>query len=335
MKITVFSMTFWPNIGGLENIMGGLAECWSDAGHEVTVATDTKAGNSFTSTVFPILRQPSLFTLWKKVRDSDIFIEANISLKTCFIGIWHRKKWVVVHHLPYQHDSGWKGRLKNRLTKLSHNIAVSRYVADQLSGTSIVIPNFYNPLFRKLEQVRRDRDFVFLGRLVSDKGVSILIEAFAQVLPSLPGSTLTIIGEGPEKENLVQQVKVLGLQEQVSFAGIVQGEPLVQLLNRHQVMVVPSTWEEPFGIIVLEGLASGCAIVCSDKGGLAEAAGNWGLYYPNNDPKELSIRMQQALERFAAFEKQYDAVMGYLSNKQQVSIAQHYLSYFKTLRSIL
>ena len=60
---------------------------------------------------------------------------------------------------------------------------------------------------------------------------------------------LTVIGAGPEREKLARQAKMAGVAEQVQFMGGMQGGPLATELARHQVMVTPSNYEEPFGIV--------------------------------------------------------------------------------------
>ncbi|MFX8797752.1 glycosyltransferase, partial [Acinetobacter baumannii] len=67
--------------------------------------------------------------------------------------------------------------------------------------------------------------------------------------------SLTIVGEGPEKIAIEKKVESLGLKSQVNFVGIQKGETLVELLNQHKVICIPSKWEEPFGIVALEALA--------------------------------------------------------------------------------
>jgi glycosyltransferase involved in cell wall biosynthesis len=87
----------------------------------------------------------------------------------------------------------------------------------------------------------------------------------------------------------------LHLQSQVEFAGPQHGEQLAKLLQQHQVLVVPSFWQEPFGIVALEGIACGCVIVGSAGGGLAEAIGPCGLTFPNGDAGALAKAMAKLL----------------------------------------
>jgi glycosyltransferase involved in cell wall biosynthesis len=118
--------------------------------------------------------------------------------------------------------------------------------------------------------------FVFCGRLVSDKGCDLAIRALAEVRRANRAATLTIIGDGPEKGPLMQLAQALGVSDAVTFTGALPFREVAARLRAHRCTVVPSIWEEPFGIVVLEGLASGCEVIVTDRGGLPEALGGLG-----------------------------------------------------------
>ena len=140
--------------------------------------------------------------------------------------------------------------------------AFSTSAADVLWARSTLQGNAYNHrVFRPDVSVPKDRDLVFLGRLVSDKGADVLIQALGKLAGKGLRPRLTIAGSGPERESLAALAERLGVAPQVEFAGVVQGEGLAALLRRHAVMVVPSRWPEPFGIVALEGMACGCVPV--------------------------------------------------------------------------
>jgi len=79
---------------------------------------------------------------------------------------------------------------------------------------------------------------------------------------------LTIIGSGPEEYSLRKLADDIGITGQVSFLGVKRGEESARLLNQHEILVIPSRWEEPFGIVSLEGIACGCVVIGSEGGGL-------------------------------------------------------------------
>lgn len=330
MKITIVSLNFHPQIGGLENIMYGLACEWHQQGHEVTVFTVTPGESAGYG--FRVIRHLSLLKLYRSVQQSDIFFEANISLKTCLIGTVFRKKWLVTQQLTYTHVQRWQEVLKNRFTTVAHNISASHYIADTLKGKSKVIPNFYAPMFRRLPDIEKTKDIVFVGRLVSDKGADDLLKALGILSAKGLPFNCTIVGDGPEKEKLVQLVTEQQLEGRVVFRGALRGEELVCAMNEHKIMVVPSKWPEPFGIVALEGLACGCRMVCSAEGGLAEAVSNYGLLYPNNNIAVLANTIETALQQGAPEHNEMEQINAYLNTRTSAAVSMQYMKLFSELK---
>jgi glycogen(starch) synthase len=334
MKIIILSLSYLPNVGGLENIMAGLAEEWSN-GHDVTVYTIFKGGTTEENYPYKIVRDWSFITLWKAITIADVFIEANISLKTFWIGLLNRKKWIVIHHTCYAghqnvHFDTIKDNIRNNLTCFSKNIACSYFVESSLKGKSIVIPNFYYNQTFKIHSVDKiPNSLIFLGRLVSDKGVDLLLEALFVLKQQGKKYQLTIIGKGPEEFNLKTLVNQLELQDTVFFKGILKDEALALELNKHKVMVIPSRWKEPFGIVALEGLACGCKIVCPDEGGLKEAAGPSSYLYRHNDLESLINAIEQSHDSLLNI-KNATKVQAHLKRHSKGVIAKKYLNYIKS-----
>jgi glycosyltransferase involved in cell wall biosynthesis len=302
--------------------MKGLADAWAAEGHEVVVYTQT-SNKAMNGLHYEVIRQYNGWQLLLAMRRADIIVEANISLYSCWIGTMFRKKWFVIHHLPYQHADNWKQNLKNKFTKIANNISVSHYVASTLKGKSSVIHNFVDQEFRITDQQQRTIDFCFLGRLVSDKGADALIQAFAQLYQNNPDLRLTIIGEGPDFFFLERMVDDLNLREAVRFTGPLTGQALVTALNQHKVLVAPSRWKEPFGLIALEGLACGCKVVCSNEGGLPEAVGNLGFLCNSHDIEDLSRAMLLALQ------SPVQEASVHLQQFNKSVVAQAYLNHFR------
>src|SRR5947209_18575469 len=99
-----------------------------------------------------------------------------------------------------------------------------------------------------MPDISADSVLVFLERLVSDKGADLLLSSLAQLKIKRLTPRLTIIGTGPEESRLKQQAKDLGIHNRVNFVGAKLGVELAKLLNAHQIMEVPSRWEQPCGI---------------------------------------------------------------------------------------
>jgi glycosyltransferase involved in cell wall biosynthesis len=293
VKILVYSPAFLPQVGGLEINTAHLSEQLQRAGHEVTVATTTASGGGAERLPFRVVRNPTAGELLRWIRWCDVFYQANVSLRGLWPFLLVRRPWVVSHHSWYCRTDGrvaWPDRLKRWLLRYAAaSIAVSQAVADDLAIPSVVIPNTYrDDLFRRLPDVEQENDLVFLGRLVSDKGVDLLLDAMALLAGEGLRPRLTVVGDGPEAPRLREQAARLGLDRQVELLGTRTGEELVEILNRHRILVVPSRYNEPFGIVALEGIACGCVVVGSAGGGLRDAIGRCGETFRNGDAADLA-----------------------------------------------
>lgn len=198
------------------------------------------------------------------------------------LAAWRARARVILSHHGVYRGNGVVGKLlelvKRQLARLYPNISVSQFVADNIPGKSVVIHNAYDAgLFKQPAKSERDRDFVFCGRLVSDKGADVCVHALSEVLRVVPDTTLTIIGSGPEQPALQALAERLSISGNIHFTGALGGADLVQALQGHACMLVPSLWEEPFGIVALEGIACCDTVIVSRRGGLSEAVGECGL----------------------------------------------------------
>jgi glycosyltransferase involved in cell wall biosynthesis len=106
---------------------------------------------------------------------------------------------------------------------------------------------------------------------------------------------LTIVGDGPERGALELQAERLGIANRVRFAGPLRGDEVWAQMHSHKIMVVPSVWDEPFGIVALEGLACGCRMIVAKSGGLPEAVGSLALTFPRGDAAGLADCLDRAL----------------------------------------
>jgi glycosyltransferase involved in cell wall biosynthesis len=139
-------------------------------------------------------------------------------------------------------------------------------------------------LFRSTAYRSRERDFIFVGRLIPDKRVDCLVRALALLAQRKVVRTATIVGDGPEREKLQQLAAGLP----VNFVGLQTGKPFAELLAEHRYLVLPSDRNETFGLVVLEGIAAGCTAIGSDHGGVPEAVGPCGALFAAGDVDALA-----------------------------------------------
>src|SRR5579871_602969 len=131
---------------------------------------------------------------------------------------------------------------------------------------------------------------VFAGRLVHEKGADLLLDAFARARPHLREAQLLIAGSGPQRRRLIDNIERLGLTSSAILLGHLSRSEMERRFAGAWVQVVPSRWEEPFGIVAAEAMMRGTAVVASNSGGLAEIVqdGSTGILVRPNDPDDLA-----------------------------------------------
>ena len=218
--------------------------------------------------------------------------------------------WVEKHPQSYIH--GVERWISNRSDRV---IACSAYMREQISdifavpeARIAVIPNGIDPEDlplgeeSELERLRAEfaapgeRLVLLIGRLVYEKGFQIALEAMPELIERVPGTRFLVAGSGTHESELKKQATDLGLMEHGTFLGWI-GDDVLHLLYRiADVCVVPSIYE-PFGLVALEAMASGCPCIVADTGGLREVVphGEVGLRFRTRDPEELGRMVERVL----------------------------------------
>ena len=333
MKILICSHSFHPSVGGIETVSRILAEEFTRQGATVTLVTETLGTGSYP---YSVIRQPSSVELLRVGRRADLILQSNISLKTLLPLLLLRKPIVITHHTWLTRADGhlgWQDRIKRAILPLCHNISISRSIAESLPVKSVILSNpFEMDFFLPFRNTPKLKDIVFMGRLVSDKGCDLLLHALALLQKDGFYPSVSIIGEGTERSSLEAMTLVLGLSTQVQFMGSVT-ENRGREIAQHKVMVIPSRWSEPFGLVALEGIAAGCVVVASSQGGLAEAVGPCGLLYPNGDVVAMATALKRLLsDENLRIELTFESEI-HLRKFAPSAAAQHYLEFFRKITS--
>ncbi|MDZ4832652.1 MAG: glycosyltransferase family 4 protein [Candidatus Melainabacteria bacterium] len=114
---------------------------------------------------------------------------------------------------------------------------------------------------------------LYVGRLVNEKGVQIMLQAAPMVLSHYPGTQFLVVGTGYFMDELRSQANALGISHNVRFLGYVSDDDLLRLYKIADIVCIPSLYE-PFGIVALEGMAANVPVVVSDTGGLRDFVEN-------------------------------------------------------------
>ena len=145
----------------------------------------------------------------------------------------------------------------DKLRIVPNGVDLKRY---QRTGQELSRPSFATP---------EEKIVLFVGRLVQEKGVHLLIEAIPKILHYCSGVKFIIAGRGPAEDYLKNKAMDLGVANRIYFTGYIDDETRDLLYREAAVAVFPSLYE-PFGMVVLEAMAARTPVVVADVGGLSE-----------------------------------------------------------------
>ncbi|MCC7176730.1 MAG: glycosyltransferase [Bryobacterales bacterium] len=138
----------------------------------------------------------------------------------------------------------------------------------------------------------------FVGRLVREKGVDLLLEALALLAGNGFEARATICGAGPMAGRLRQLADELGVADRIAWTGALPHEDVPRTMRSLDALVLPSRqahgWKEQFGHVLIEAMAMGIPVAGSSSGAIAEVIGRADLVFPENDSRSLA----HILERF-------------------------------------
>ncbi len=180
-------------------------------------------------------------------------------------------------------------------SRVEHNIAVSEHLGNRIELVKTKVIRNGVPLTTEQElgkdYAEHSSRFVYIGRLVAEKGVDVLLRAARILRDSGLSFQVLIVGDGPERLTLERLCGQLGLAGNIEFLGFKSGEEVEKLLEQPFVSVVPSVWEDVAPFSPLEQMMAGKAIIAADIGGLAEEVGGAALKFPPGDSAALAGQM--------------------------------------------
>jgi glycosyltransferase involved in cell wall biosynthesis len=184
------------------------------------------------------------------------------------------------------------------------NVAVSEHVRGRIDLPKTLVIRNGVPEPSQIREVVRDRSdqprpvcFAYVGRLVTEKGVPILIEAAGILKKRGNVFRVLVIGDGPNRAALQAQARSLGLDPEVAFLGFLMGAQLDEAMTKASALVMPSICEDAAPFSVLEQMMHGRLIIGSNLGGLAEEIGDSGLTFAAGDPLALADEMERVIEQ--------------------------------------
>lgn len=297
MRLLFWSELFRPHLGGVEVWSAQLIHALQARGHECLAIAAHGPTSQPDTTVFegiPVQRFSFHAALLggdlaaikavqravasaKRVFRPDL-IHLNTSQPSLFFhertaAAYPCPTLLTVHEPPL--DSARENSLLGRtLLAADWVVCVSHATqADVLSLASgvrdkcSVIHNAYAASAVDVDEELSRQSLLGVGRLVREKGFDLAIEALAKLPTDV---RLTIVGDGPVRADLVNLAERCGVSNRVTFTGWLEPSAVDGLMRRAGIVVVPSRWREPFGLVALQGAAAGRPVVAFASGGLTE-----------------------------------------------------------------
>jgi glycogen synthase len=216
--------------------------------------------------------------------------------------------WVDKHPQSYIHAvETWMAQRADRVIVCSHYMR--GHVADVFGveeAAVTVIPNGIDPAdlvpvddlgaLRGRFAQPHEKLVLLIGRLVYEKGFQVALDALPRVIRRVGGVRFLVAGSGTHEAELERQATELGLTKHGTFMGWIGDDVLHSLYRIADLCVVPSIYE-PFGLVALEAMASGCPCIVADTGGLREVvpSSDVGLRFRSRDPRSLGRMMELVL----------------------------------------
>ena len=328
MKIGIVSPYAYPRPGGANAHIRETYAHLKDMGHEVRIITAPWGDDPPAQDVIQVGQAVAI-----PFNGSIGRITLSLRLEWLVSRMLEREKFDIIHHhepfvpfLSFQildsakcpnvatfHAFGgfsfsyWSGRvvLDHYMGKIDERIAVSsaarHFVSRYFPGDYRIIPNgvdvdFYANAKPFPEFKDGKTNILFVGRVEQRKGAMYLLKAYAQIKQRHPDTRLIIVGRGPQTGDLRRFVHAQRVSD-VFFAGRVDDTDKARFYKTADVYVAPSTGQESFGIVLLEAMAAGCAVVASDIHGYKRVVQRnvSGILVEPRDPDLLAAALERLI----------------------------------------
>jgi glycosyltransferase involved in cell wall biosynthesis len=144
--------------------------------------------------------------------------------------------------------------------------------------------------FTPLTNITPKKQILWVGRYVPGKGVEYLLQGFQLFSREFPDYTLLMIGKGPQKDDCLELIEDLGLKEKVILMDFVDNRSLPEIYRQSSLFVLPSL-EEGVPRTILEAMACGVPVACSELPQLVKIVSECGLLFPPKDPEALAAAL--------------------------------------------
>jgi glycogen(starch) synthase len=327
MRILIWTDAFWPEIGGMEIFCMRLVLALKERDHECLVITERRhlqdeglrqfhgvpvhgvrfyaAGGS--GKLPALRRHHELCT-----RVIDEFAPDVLHLNSVIRGALgfvlqqrrQRRPAVLTLHDHFRFPDR-RGLAPAVLENVNRIVAISESVkADALSYEATLNPKLRVVLNAMPEPsvspapLPATPRLLCVGRLVAEKGFDQAVLAFGRLAHRFPDATLTLAGDGSDRARVEKLADESGVSDRIHFRGWIDPEAIPALINEHSVVLMPSRWREPFGLVLLQAAQMARPVVASRIGGIPEIVvdGVTGHLFESENVADFVARLEPLLE---------------------------------------
>ncbi len=281
--------------------------------------------------------EPDVLFAWNltHISISVIYAAQRMGIPVCYfvsdnwLSRWETDAWYALEHQPprLRHHRylvkvlRWISRVSGLslpadFLDLSDVVFASRYLKDyalergrSVAGAKVIHWGVDLDRFAMRNTSNNPTRLLYVGQLVKHKGVHTAIEALRVLVHryKLESASLTIVGGTlfPEYEtHLRQLISFYGLEPNAAFTGPIRRESLPSIYQKHDILIFPSIWDEPFSITLLEAMSSGLAVVGTATGGSSEILEHEvnSLVFPKEDARACATQILRIMGNRQLFE---------------------------------
>ena len=204
---------------------------------------------------------------------------------------------------------------ENIIKKCDKIFCVSEFIKKKflegLNGNCQKVDVLYNGVERKLKKFpTKKKEILFVGRLVAEKGVDLYVEVVKSIANKFPDWQFSLIGSyrlgddsviGSFANNVIKKFKSIG--NQAEFHGFKNQDFVQEKMKSASIIIIPSIWEEPFGLVAAEAMSNGIAIIASDIGGIPEIVKKNGILIKNINHTKLQDELEKLMNNSSKIKK--------------------------------
>jgi glycogen(starch) synthase len=326
MKILFWTDAFWPDIGGLEVFCAHLVRALGKRGHICEIITNREEdagieilpfeGAAVHGFPFQHLLNRGRLKSISQVHERcagivdqfqpDVIHLHGLARSLFFFMLQQKRKCppaiVTLHdNLP---ERAPNTVLPQAFEKMAQIVAVSGHIHRQVLAFDPQLERHTHTILNALPDpevpvapLPSKQKILTAGRLERHKGFDLALHAFAGIAAQFPDVTLTVAGDGPERNSLQKIAEDSGFGLRIHFTGWLSPEKMPQLFNQHSVVIVPSRWQEPFELVALQAAQMGRPVIASRTGGLPEIVidGVTGMLCESENSSAMTEALRQLL----------------------------------------